>query len=428
MNNNKGSYYLFLAFISPVLAMYLACRSESQKFIVLSGTLFMGLLGSVFIYLVGNDGHSHLMDVYKFYLDMSLLDFLYGLGSLLIFQPYEASSDLYKHIISYLAGGVFQIPELIHLFGGLLLGFFFTKSVFLVLENKPKQKAGFLLYCFIGLFLISSSISALNSLRMWTAMWVFFYGSFGYIKRKDKKFIWIIVLSFFIHFSYMIFIIPVILVIFLKKNRLLIFGVFVSSFFVNIGQDQISDIMAYSGVYEDRQKIYLLDQDTIESRDLETTSKAVNLNFYKSIGVLVYLNFSIILLAFTLSLIYLKGTSIESLDFLIAAGLMILAFSNLASFSSPAIEGRGYSIASIFLVAGSIQILCLKDLFLVNGFKTRIIKYSFHLFLISSIPYILFNIADIFSTISYFSIIMPIGSWLLGNEDISIRDFLVLVF
>lgn len=428
MSFNKNSHYLLLAFISPALAMFVAARKEDERFIVIAGTLFMGLLGSVFVYVQGNDGHTHLMSVYEYYLEMSFIEFVKGLGSLLIFQPIKASNDVYKHVISYLSGGIFRVPELIHLFGGLLLGYFFTKSVLLVLEDKPNQKMGILLGSFIALFLISRSVSALNSLRMWTAMWVFFYGSFAYVKSGKTKYLWIVLLSVFIHFSYLIYVLPLGLVFFLEKQRLVIVAVFVGSFFVNVGFEQIATIVEITGLYQDKAKYTVLDGDTLERRAGERSAETSNANFYKSLGPTVYKSFSTVLLAFTLLIIYIKGTGKKYLDFLIAGGLMILALSNLASSSSPAVEGRGYTIASLFLVAAAIEVLFLKDYLLVPGYKSRLIKLSFSIFLISSIPYILFNISYSLNTISYFSVIMPLGSWLLGEGDLSIRDFIITLF
>jgi hypothetical protein len=136
----KIGQQLLISTISPVFGLLLAFKSSSERFIVFSGTLFMGLVGSVFMYLPGSDGHTHLQAVERYYLDMSLGQFLADAGSLLLLQPVEGSKDMYKHLLSFLAGGVFGIPELLHFFGGLILGYFYTKSVLIVLEEKPRHK------------------------------------------------------------------------------------------------------------------------------------------------------------------------------------------------------------------------------------------------------------------------------------------------
>ncbi|MCH7412064.1 hypothetical protein MM213_01105 [Belliella sp. R4-6] len=425
--NSKTKNFLYLSFLSPVLGLYLSVRNSDDRFIVFAGTLFMGIVGSVFIYIDGNDGHTHLMHVYDYYMDMSLFVFFKDLGSLLLFQPTDIANDVYKHVISYLAGGVFRIPELIHLFGGLLLGYFFTKSVLLVLENRPKEKLGILLLLFIFLFLITRSISALNSLRMWTAMWVFFYGALAYVKRGETRYLWIIGLSVLIHFSYLLYTVPLIGAIVLREKRIIVVGLFLLSFFVKLGFDQASEIVETTGLYQDKAKYTVVDQETLDRRADEQSDKG-SANFYKEFGPTVYKNYSTILLAFTLILIYLKKTDMPYLDFLIASGLLILALSNLSSTSSPSVEGRGYTIASTFLVAAAIQVLFFKDYFLYSGIRSRIINMSLYTFLVSAIPYVLFQLSYTLNTVSFFILFVPLGSWLLGSGDFSIRDFLIFNF
>lgn len=419
--------HLALALFSPALALYVAVKSRNSSFIVFAGTLFMGFVGSTFIYVKGNDGHSHLMDVYSDYLDMSLVAFFQDLGSLLLFQPTDTATDVYKHVISYLAGGVFGVPELIHVFGGLLLGYFFTKSVLLVLEPKPKGAMGVLLVAFIALFLMSRSISALNSLRMWTGMWVFFYGALLYAKQGRLKDLWPVGLAVLIHFSYLLYTLPLLLALGLHQRKWLVVGLFVASFFTTVGFEQASGLVESSGLYQDKAKYTVVNQDTLDRRRAEQ-SDAPTANFYKEFGPTVYKSFSTLLLAFTLIVLYFKNKQRPYLDVLITSGLLILALSNLAAVTSPAVNGRGYTIAGTFLVAAAIQVLCMPAVFLKKGFQSGVLKASFLVFLVSAIPYVLFNISYIINTISFFVFINPSASWLAGAGDFSIRDVLILDF
>jgi hypothetical protein len=374
----------------------------------------------------GSDGHTHLEDVKRHYMDMSFVEFMSGFWDLLTFQRIQASTDLYKHIISYLAGGVLRTPELIHLFGGLLLGYFFTKSVLLVLENLPKHKKGILLVAFIAFFLIVRSVSALNSLRMWTAMWVFFYGSFAYIKRKDTKYLWIIGLSIFIHFSYLLYVVPLVGAILLRRKKLIIIGLFIASFFVNVGFQQASGLIGSAGIYQDKLESNVIDQDEIDRRGNQSKGKESG-NFYKEFGPYIYNNFSILLLSFILVIIYYKNDGIEYLNFLIAGGLLLLALSNLAETTSPSIHGRGYTIAATFLTAAAIQILSLSKKLKLRGLKPKVFEVSFFTFLLSSFPHALFHISYALNTISAFVLCLPFLSWISGNDDFSIRDFIAFI-
>jgi hypothetical protein len=419
-------YHILLMFLSPVLGLAFTLKSKSDKYITFFGTLFFGILGSLFIYIPGNDGHTHMEDVKRYYLDMTFIEFTSGFWDLLTFKQIEASNDLYKHIISYLAGGVLRTPELIHLFGGLLLGYFFTKSVLLVLENLPKHKKGILLIAFIALFLIVRSVSALNSLRMWTAMWVFFYGSFAYIKRKDTKYLWIIGLSIFIHFSYLLYVIPLVGAMLLRRKKLIIIGLFMASFVVNVGFQQATGLIGSAGIYQDKIETNVIDEDEIDRRGNQSKGKESG-NFYKEFGPYIYNNFSILLLSFILVIIYYKNDGIEYLNFLIAGGLLLLALSNLAETTSPSIHGRGYTIAATFLSAAAIQILSLNKGFKFRGFSPRLFNTSIYFFLASSIPYALFHISYALNTISAFVLCLPFLSWISGNDDFSIRDFIAFI-
>lgn len=427
MNTRAKAQYVGLSLLSPVLAIYFALKSKSEKLIVFAGTVFFGIVGSTFIYLEGNDGHTHLINVYRYYIDMSVWNFFNDLFKLITFEPTDSANDAYLHIISYLAGGVLQLPELIHVFGGFILGYFFTKSVMLVLEDKPPYRLGFLLTGMIIFFLMKESITALNPLRMWIAMWVFFYGALAYVKRGDYKYLWIIGLSIFIHFSYLLYIIPLAAAILLRRRKLIVVGIFIFSFSASVGFDQISGIVESTGLYQDKAKYTVVDENTLERRAMEREGQAKG-NFYKELGPKFFNGFGIFTLAFVLITVYLRNKNLEHIDFLIAGGLLIFSLANFSSLTSPAVYGRGLAIAGEFLIASSVIVLSKQNLYFRQGFIRMLYQLSYLVFLVSTIPYILFQISYIFNTVSLFIVFMPIASWLLGDNDFSIRDFLIFDF
>jgi ABC-type uncharacterized transport system permease subunit len=124
-------------------------------------------------------------------------------------------------------------------------------------------------------------------------------------------------------------------------------------------------------------------------------------------------------------MLYLKKTNVEYLDFLIAGGLLILSLSNLAETTSPSVHGRGYTIAATFLTAAAIQVLFHKKALQLSKFRSKLIKSSFPVFILSSIPFLLFHISYALNSISAFSIVLPFSSWFIGDKDFSVRDFIV---
>lgn len=419
---NKIGQQILVSLISPVIGLYYASKSRNRKFIVFSGTLFMGLVGSSFMYTPGSDGSTHLEAVKRHYMDMSLVQFISDTASLLILQPVEGSNDLYKHLLSYLAGGVFGIPELLHFFAGLVLGYFYTKSVLIVLEDKPKRKNTWLLLALIALFLIIRSVSSLNSIRMWTGMWVFFYGSYSYIKRGDIKYLWVVFLAALIHFSYLLYAIPLVLAVVLKRRKLLVAGLYIASFFVSVNFDAAYGLVQSTGLYENKMG-NIVDQEELERRAAQAEGRKKKVNFYKSIGPTVYSNYSIVFLSFVLLFLYLKKIkNVVHLEFLIAGGLIILALANISTSFSPSVSGRGTTIAATFLTAAAIQVVLLRDKLRFSGGLKKLINLSFAGFFISAIPYLLFNISYAINSVSVFIMVFPFSSWFLGDTDLSIRD------
>ena len=219
MDRNQKGYLTLLFFVSPFLGVYQLFKIKDEKVITLFGTLFFGLVGSVFVYLEGTDGHSHLMNAKAQYSNMSFGDFLMQAYDAITFNAVEGAADIYIHTLSYLSASVLRTPELIHVFSGFVLGYFFTKSTLLVLKGQLKTKKSYILIGLITLFVLIKSIEALNSIRMWTGMWVLFYGTYNYSINKEKKYFFVILFSVFIHFAYAVILIPLIIAYVLKRQK-----------------------------------------------------------------------------------------------------------------------------------------------------------------------------------------------------------------
>jgi hypothetical protein len=107
------------------------------------------------VYRPGSDGEEHLSNAILNYSDMSFSDFLNQFYDLATLNGTSAAKDIYLHCISYLAASVFGVPELIHVFAGLILGYFFTKSALLVVKNRLTIKKSSILTAFIILFIFN---------------------------------------------------------------------------------------------------------------------------------------------------------------------------------------------------------------------------------------------------------------------------------
>jgi hypothetical protein len=281
------------------------------------------------------------------------------------------------------------------------------------------------LVAFIALFLTIRSVSALNSIRMWTAMWVFFYGAYAYIKRGGVKYLWVVFLAVFIHFSYLLYSVPLVMAFVLKRRKLLIAALYVASLFVNVGFEGVRNLTQSVGLYEAQVNVNVLSEEALERRADEAALGYQKANFYKEFGPTIYANYSTVFLAFVLLFLYLRRIDhCPHLEFLIAGGLLLLALSNISAAFSPSISGRGITIAGTFLTAAAIQVLSLSAKRHFSKGTKRLVNLSFAAFFISAIPHLLFHVSYAINSASFFIITLPVFSWVIGEDDLSIRDFL----
>lgn len=430
MDRNQKGYLTLLFFVSPFLGVYQLFKIKDEKVITLFGTLFFGLVGSVFVYLEGTDGHSHLMNAKAQYSNMSFGDFLMQAYDAITFNAVEGAADIYIHTLSYLSASVLRTPELIHVFAGFILGYFFTKSVLLLLKGNLRTKKSTILIGFITLFMLIKSIEALNAIRMWTGMWVLFYGTYSYAVTKQKKYGFIILLSVFIHFAYAVILIPVIITFILQKYKKVLVIFYILSFFTTLGFSFFEAYIPKSNLIEKRQNTYAIDsKDKVkrfEKQAANYQTEMSNANFYKGIGPDLYTNYSIVGLSILLVIFYLKNETDSNFNSLISVGIGLYAFANLITFA-PELHGRAKIIAGTFILAAAIHFqLGLKE-YLLSQKNKRILNICFGLFLISAIPLFLLQISDLMQNTSFFIFFFPQISWVLADDDISIRGIIGLL-
>ncbi|AXJ01691.1 hypothetical protein CYPRO_2449 [Cyclonatronum proteinivorum] len=426
IGNKKYVQTLALFFIAPIIALISGIRTGNEKFITVTGTIFMGFIGSLYFYRPGSDGYTHLMRASENY-DISLLEFLSKVPLWLTNQGALMQSDLYLPVLSYISVALFGVPELIHVFGGLVLGYFFTKSVLLLIKDSNVRKWSLLFILFLVFFLTIRSISALNSLRMWTGMWVLFYGAFGFYKYREKKFLLIIFFSAIIHFSYYLYVLPVILAYLLSSKPKIITAIFVGSLFFTlpfVSVDNLAQFFPEDSAFEHRASYTIVDPST---RQAVATSSETS-NFYRAYGSSIYRNYSTVILSVLLivainlnkrySLLFNNESDYKCFVFLVSCGLMLFSTINIFSFGGFA--GRGHTIGALFLTASVLMLLAQSNISAIPYY----FKAGIYLFLITAIPFWLFHLSFILNTVSFFVLALPFLNWLLPVEDMSIRDFI----
>ena len=429
IKNSYNGYLLLLMLFSPIMGVVQLLRNRDEKTLLLFGVIFFGIVGSLYVYRPGSDGEAHFSNAILNYSDMSFSDFLNQFYDLATLNGTSAAKDIYLHCISYLAASVFGVPELIHVFAGLILGYFFTKSALLVLKNRLTIKKSSILTAFIILFIFDRSLGALNSIRMWTGMWVFFYGTYSYAITKKKKFLAVILFSIIVHFSYVIVLIPFIVSYILRNRTYIMTAIYLVSFGLSLDFSSVENYLPQTDLVESQQKSNVIDSEEKAEffQEKAAIANSVQKNFYVTYGEGFYKDYCIVGLSFILLLFYNSKKSDKKFIFLFASGIGLYTFSNLATFS-PSLAGRIKTISALFILVSSIQLLFTIARYKLSRQKLKLLNVGLVIFLISSFPMFLFQLSYLIQMLSFFSIILAPVSWILGDADISIRDFFNYLF
>lgn len=426
-DRQQKGYILLLLFVSPILALFNILKLKNNRDITFFGTLFFGMIGSLYIYKEGNDGFTHRTLLEQDYGDMSLSEFLSQSYDIFTFNSGEGTTDFYLHLLSYISGSVFHVPELLHVFAGLVLGYFFTKSVLLIIGDNLQKKKGYILMGLIFLLLLIKSISALNSIRMWTGMWVLFYGTYGWAKTKNIKYVIAILFSMIVHFSYVVIIIPIAISYLIRERKRILVLVYIVSFFTTFGFSYIESFVPKSELFESKQEQYAIDSEEKAERFEKRyeDAKVINSNksFYKASGQDNYVNYSIVGLTILMLFFYLKKESDKNFIFLISVGAGLYAFSNMVAFS-PSLQNRTKVIAATFLLAAAIQLYYTLYRYRLSVNAKKRFDFGLICFLLSSTTMVLYQISFILQGFSFFLLMFPELSWLLGDNDFSLREAL----
>ena len=428
-NSYNGSLLLLMLF-SPIMGVVQLLRNRDEKTLLLFGIVFFGLAGSLYVYRPGSDGEAHLSNAILNYSDMSFNVFLNQFYDLITLNgSHTGAKDIYLHCISYLAASVFGVPELIHVFAGLILGYFFTKSILLVLKNNIDTEKSAILVAFILLFLFFRSLGALNSIRMWTGMWVFFYGTYSYAITEKKKFLAVILFSIIVHFSYVVVLIPFLVSYILRNRTFVMTGLFFASFGMSLNFASIENILPKTELVENQQSANVIASDEDAERFAERYERQgkVAQNFYVKYGEAFFKSYCVIGLSLLLLFFYNHKKADKKFIFLMASGLGLMSFSNMVTFS-PSLSGRVSTIATVYILAAAIQFLLTIKNYGLNVKKTSLVHRLLVIFLISSIPMVLFQMSYLIQMLSFFTLVLPPVSWFLGNADFSIREGIGLLF
>jgi hypothetical protein len=424
MDKRAFAYNLLFMFISPVISLIHGIKgnygSEFKRKLLI---VFITIYGSIITISESNDGFRHRQNVYDHYLDLSFIDFLTEIFDILFFieNPY-INEDLYIHFVSYLTGGLLGMPWLFFVIVSFIYAYFFSGSIFKLIELKKEISYKWVVYAFILIFILWKNIEGINTVRTWTGMWVLFYACLSYYKTKEKKYLLLMFLPPLIHLSYFIIAIPAWLVLILGVRHKLYIIVFITSFTSIVLNPQAAiNLIEKTEVGQSKVDAYYEEK---QATTAEINKASSGNTWYKRFYSLGIQNIGINLIAFVLIGLGFYRFNMNSLEaHLFSIGVLTNALSNVSWFLS-AVSNRSGLVAGTFILASLVLYLiringakiCIKR----NNLFQKIILMSSLLF----IPFIIYKIADLIYFVSVFMLVFPFIPWFTDSMNYSIREFI----
>lgn len=317
----------------------------------------------------------------------------------------QHTMDLYQQLITWAIAKVTDNGHVLFTLFAIIYGYFYSKNIWYILEKLPKNipKQFFIL---ITLFFLISPIYFINGARMWTALHVYVYAFMPYLLEKDKKRLWLLLLTPLIHFSYLyVMVIGYLYVLipyeFKTKNKLFLCFVlvcFIITLFINsLNLNTVADVLVeYSpDAYSYRIEGYV--NQNVLDKNIELLSH--NNWYVAGSSQIKYWCYAIILI---ILFPYIKNKFKYS-DNLINYYIFTIIISGIANIMSliPS-GGRFQLLAQMFEV--SIIILIISRIY-----KIQIINKFINIFLIVLIVPFIVEIRKIFN---FYSITLLFGNFI----------------
>ena len=409
-----------LALLVPALLIVDLIKSQSWRHRRWIITLFFTLFGSL-ILLGTSDGYRHQLAVDTYYASMSLGQFLRELWEILTFQINDSpSKDVYKHVISYVFGGVLGTPRLFFPFVAFVYGYFFSGAVLHVLTNFRLSQTNYVILAVVFVFLFLKGLEGVQTVRTWTGLWVLVYACLKYYETRRYRYLLLMFAPPFIHIGYFLMAIPAWVVLVFGNRGLLYASIFAASTVANfIPADPALDLIAQTerGAYQVR--AYRVDEQTAALEEFQAQSAQTNwYNAYRRAGLQRWAP-TVLVFSLLLSGVYFRGMTAYQRRIL-SIGIVTLAFSNLTWFLF-AVHNRSLTVATVFILAAYLMARLdpqTKELFV--GLPAYY-KLGLHLSLALFFPLMLFQVSVVLDQVSLFLLAFPFLVWMSPEANMSLK-------
>jgi len=223
-------YSIILFLVWPFIAFIMAIRRfelPQNKAIVY---LFMALFG--FTFILGNEA----MDSFRYaerLQDTALLPFNQFYNIVIGLYSTETSLDIMMPLVNFIVSRFTTDHRILLGVWALIFGYFYVKSIGNLHDIYSTNQNINALF-FIILFIVMNPISNINGYRMWTAAWVFFYGTYQVVVNENKRFLFLSLTSVLFHFSFISASLVLLIYVFIGNRNILYYILVIASFIIPV--------------------------------------------------------------------------------------------------------------------------------------------------------------------------------------------------
>lgn len=211
---SRGIYYFILFLIWPLVALLVAIRNYSEreaKSIIYLFLVYYGL--SFVIYSLGIDAAAYSLRL-ETNATLPFSEFFNIMGGM---YSNDNSMDIVEPLISFIISRFTDNHRLLFGVYAAILGFFYLRSIDL-LHNQYQANPGWNESIYLAFFALILPITYINGFRMWTAAWIFFFGAYHVVLKRDWRYLLVALSASLVHWSFLSAN-AILLVYFLAGNR-----------------------------------------------------------------------------------------------------------------------------------------------------------------------------------------------------------------
>jgi hypothetical protein len=244
--------------LSPAVALLVSLtnmRSKAARNVTWAGCVFYGLMFNI-LPGQGSDCVRYAEELKQMHLTLTSWELL----SSTFYQEGQTRFDVYQPTLTLIVSRFTGDYHILFALFGFVIGYFYSRTVWFFVDRLPQNaKLVNLLFILAVAFLLNPG-SAINGVRMYTAFYIFLYGTLKFFERQQTAYLLLAGSSVFVHFSFaypfaMLLAVPV-----AERFPWLALSTLTASFLIpSVENTTVSDMLSFLPGFQQRVSSYLID-------------------------------------------------------------------------------------------------------------------------------------------------------------------------